>query len=517
MNYLIARVSDPEQKKALPAQKKKLFDYADKMKWVEGQDFEYIEFDETAFKVNRKKFREEVIQKLASEKDLAICVFDKVDRFTRDSTSDERTALTKLYKAGFIEIHFPSDNLFIHKDSPAPDLFRLEIGISLAGYYSAAIRDNVKRRFDQMLNDGIWVGRAPIGYVNYQIYDDNGKVLEKGIRLDTERWEMIREGFELRASGLPYKSIAKQMKKRGLRSREKSTVISSSQWEKILTNKFYIGTMTFKNVEYTHHYPTFIEKWLWDKCEVVRNRRANGRTKYNSKPFLFKNLKCKECGYSISFDGPKPNGTTYGKCTEYGGKHNAITIKEQILIDQVKEVLKAIQIPKQLLPDLITEIERNHASEQEHYLKKKSILQKEYDQLDKKTLEMFEDRKMFKSRPEMFEKMIKKIEKRQAEIMDELEDNSKGDKAFVIGASYILDVCSRAVELFEADSSELQQKRYLMDFVLTNMELEGQKLQLTLKEPFAAILSMAKTGNWYPGYTFFRTPFSLARSVTRES
>jgi DNA invertase Pin-like site-specific DNA recombinase len=38
--------------------------------------------------------------------------------------------------------------------------------MALAKYYSDSIRDNVKRRFEQMLSEGIWVHRAPIGYKN---------------------------------------------------------------------------------------------------------------------------------------------------------------------------------------------------------------------------------------------------------------------------------------------------------------------------------------------------------------
>ena len=66
----------------------------------------------------------------------------------------EVKALNKLREAGKIEIHFPSDNLFVHKNSPASDLFRLGIGVVLAKYYSDSIRDNVKRRFEQKLHDG---------------------------------------------------------------------------------------------------------------------------------------------------------------------------------------------------------------------------------------------------------------------------------------------------------------------------------------------------------------------------
>src|SRR3990167_9903705 len=130
MNYLVARVSDKDQRKALPAQKKKLYDYAERLKWIQGIDFEYIEFDETAFKQNRKDFRALVVAPLKLQKQLSIIVFDKIDRYSRDSSSQEKAALTQMWKAGKIEMHFPSDNLYITRDSPAADLFRLDIGIA---------------------------------------------------------------------------------------------------------------------------------------------------------------------------------------------------------------------------------------------------------------------------------------------------------------------------------------------------------------------------------------------------
>lgn len=499
MHYLIARVSQAEQKKALPAQKKKLYDYADKLDWIVGKDCKYIEYDETAFKEDRIKFREVVIEPLLKEKELSILVWDKIDRFTRESTSEERLIITKLFKAGKIELHFISDNLFIHKDSPAADLFRLEIGVSLAGYYSAAIRDNVKRRRSQMLRDGIWPGKAPIGYVNYHDLDENGKVIFKGIKVDAARAHHIHRGFELRSTGLPYRAIAKQLKKEGLVSNTKAQKpITTSQWEQILDNSFYMGQMREQGKLYDHHYPKIVEDWLWEKVQQVKNRRANGKTKYNSKPFLFKTAKCKTCGYSITFDGPKNGGNIYGKCTEYGGKHGAKWVNEKLLLEQVRQAFKGIKLPEDMLPGLVADIEKDHASEQEYYLGNKTRLQSEYDRLDAEVKELFEDRKQFKSHPEMFERMVKEREGRQKMILQELEDHNSGDKAYVIGASYLLDVCSRADILFDAPSSKLAQKRFLIDFVLTNITLDGEKLDFTLKEPFDVIAEFQKSQDWYP-------------------
>lgn len=505
MNYLVARVSDETQVKALPAQKQKLDDYAKKMKWVEGKDFKYIEFDETAYKENRETYWQLVIEPLQAETELAIVVHDKIDRFARDSSSDERRALTKLFRKGRIEMHFPSDNLFITKDSPASDLFRLDIGVALAAYYSSATRDNVRRRFEQMVKSKTWVGKAPIGYLNVVIgYDTDNRPI-KDIQLDPMRKGFIKRGFELRSLGWSYGAIAKEMKEAGLVStphlgkdkKKQSRPLNKGKWEKIINNPFYRGEMRYMGQLYPHRYPVLIEPWLWFKCQRVKDERKHARTKYRSKPFLFKRLKCHQCGCSITFDGPKGAGrNVYGRCTGHKGKCTPKWVNEKVLIEQVKDILKSITIPKSALAEIVAEIEHHHESEQEYYKKHKQALQDEYDGLDEKIKRNFEDRELLKNRPDLFESIISEAEVRQKQILQALEDLGDGDKNFVAGATYIIDVCSRATELFESEYASLEQKRFLIDFVVSNMTLEGEKLHFTLKKPFDVLAKMQFSDTW---------------------
>ena len=56
---LIARVSEEGQRKALPAQKRNLMEYADRRGLVVDEEKDYFEFDETAYKGDeREKFHE---------------------------------------------------------------------------------------------------------------------------------------------------------------------------------------------------------------------------------------------------------------------------------------------------------------------------------------------------------------------------------------------------------------------------------------------------------------------------
>src|SRR6266568_9062136 len=118
--FLIARVSDTRQTDALPAQNLKLKEYEDRLK-LNG---EYFSFDETAYKEDRLKFKE-IVDKIYNYPGFCIIVFDKIDRYTRDASTEAVMILKRLVREGKVELHFPSDNLTYCKNSPAADKTRL--------------------------------------------------------------------------------------------------------------------------------------------------------------------------------------------------------------------------------------------------------------------------------------------------------------------------------------------------------------------------------------------------------
>lgn len=489
---LVARVSDADQRDALPAQQNKLLHYAR----IQDFSYAYEEFDESAYKGDRKEFKQIVLDPLLKAKRKVILVFDKIDRYTRDSSGAERTIMKKLLMQDKIELHFPSDNLYIHKNSPAADLFRLDIGIALAGYYSSAIRDNVRRRFEQKLADGEWPGKAPIGYINVVIGKDaRGKDI-KDIVIDPERAELIKYSFEMRASGISFGVIAKHLRKAGLTTTKAGKPVVKSHIEHFLRNPFYYGVMRYEGKSYPHKYEPLIQKWLWDKAREVDAERSRSRTNSEAKQFMLRGLvKCEYCGYSVICDGPK-KGNIYLKCSEYGGKCGAIRLNEKVLTAQVLDILGSVRIPKHVLPQLVDDLGAEFDSEQKHYHTQLKRLQKEYDQIDEEVKDMFRDRSSFKIRPELFDELVAEKGARQADLLEQMKDHSKGDKQFVTSASKILEVASNAGELFMAKSTKTYQRRQLITFILSNLRLEGEKLLYNLVPPFDTIALCAKNDSW---------------------
>ncbi len=215
---ILARVSTEEQKEAgnsLPAQQARLVSYVKRNSNLELAK-EFI-FDESAYKEHRKEFNK-VIEYIEKQKETIALCCDKVDRLSRDFLVG-LPALETFRREGTIILHFPSDNLILHKDSPATDLFHFNIAVSLAQYYSNSISDNVKRANEYKIRHGECIGKAPGGYIN--VIDDNGN---KDIIPDPARSHLVVKMFELYATGnYSIRILAEEMKKLGLRTTLKNS------------------------------------------------------------------------------------------------------------------------------------------------------------------------------------------------------------------------------------------------------------------------------------------------------
>lgn len=80
--------------------------------------------------------------------------------------------------------------------------------------------------------------------------------------------------------------------------------------------------------------------------------------------------------------------------------------------------------------------------------------------------------------------------------MNELSKHDIADKEFYITANTVLNIAQRAKEIF--DSSELQEKRQLLNFLLQNLELKDKKLLFTAKTPFDTVLANSHCSDLLP-------------------
>ncbi len=90
----------------------------------------------------------------------------------------------------------------------------------------------------------------------------------------------------------------------------------------------------------------------------------------------------------------------------------------------------------------------------------------------------------------MHDEIANELEARQQELNDRLKLLTSDNKSFQVTASYLLDLAQRSAELFRTSDEALQQK--LLEYVLSNIELNDKKLSYILNDPFKTIFETKK-------------------------
>jgi hypothetical protein len=77
-----------------------------------------------------------------------------------------------------------------------------------------------------------------------------------------------------------------------------------------------------------------------------------------------------------------------------------------------------------------------------------------------------------------------------------LKDHKTADDSFKITVSSLFALASQAYDLFK--SSKNEQKRRLIGFLFSNLQLRGEKLEFSLRSPFDLMVNPASYEEWRP-------------------
>ena len=488
----VSRVSQEEQKEALPAQQERINIYCKRKSY---EIIETFSIDESAYREKRDEFDKlvEYVQKIATKEKVAVC-FDKVDRLSR-SIFDKRVAtLYEMAVADRIELHFVSDGQIINNQMSAVEKFQFGMSLGLAKYYSDAISDNVKRRFEQKRRDGEWTGAVRLGYLNVSL--DAEKRLRKDIIIDPERGYLIQKMFELYATGnYSLETIRIKMTELGLKSL-KGFNLSKSCIENILKDTFYCGIAVSKKYgSYPHRYPRLITRELFDRCQETRLKRQNSPHKALSRDFVLKGLlKCQNCGCSMSAEiKTKKSGKTftYYSCTNAKHICKRVYIPEKDLLKPVYEVLERFEsITEEVQDELVDELRKCTETEIVFHKAQINRIRTAYDNLKEKQdrlLEAYLDQSITK---DIYDKKHQEQQDQIQVLEIEMSEHQKADYDYQTTVATVISVSRRAKAIFE-NSSEVAGKRAFLNYILQNPIVTGKTLSFELKKPFDLVLNLA--------------------------
>lgn len=486
---ILARVStkDQEEGHSLDAQISNLRLYAGRKNLEIISEYSVIE---SSTKGHRPEFMQ-MINFIRGQKHKIAIIVDTVDRLQR--SFKETPILNELFEKDLLELHFVKEGNILSKDSNAFQKAMWNMGVMMAQSYTDQLSDNVKRSVRYKIANGEWPGPAPLGYMN-SIDILTGK---KTIIVDTERAFLVKKFFEEYATGAhSLAELGRKARNWGLRSR-KGHIVSHQTLHSLIQNPFYYGMMSIKGELNPHKYEPLISKALFDGCEAIRTGRgrtqAANETKY---PFILRGLiKCAVSGRKVSCD-IKKGKHVYLISRDPSDPEQKIWAKEDMVMDQIRDVFKSIQIPEAVMLEIVDQLKKSHESEKQYHQVSVESLSKE-NILVTKRLDALLDEYLDKSiTKDMYDRKHGQLIQRRQEVHELLERHHAGDEQFRIAVTTLVTLASKAAELF--DRSQTDEKRQLIGYMFSNLKLEGGKLRYALKKPFNLFVDLASYKEWLP-------------------
>ena len=163
---------------------------------------------------------------------------------------------------------------------------------------------------------------------------------------------------------------------------------------------------------------------------------------------------------------------------------------ESLILDGVTADVTYVDVPEEWIDQVIAELRNRHDNQQLYFTHNIEQTRNEYDKIKGKMRKIYHDLLDGRITQDMHDEIANELEARQQELNDRLKLLTSDNKSFQVTASYLLDLAQRSAELFRTSDEALQQK--LLEYVLSNIELNDKKLSYILNDPFKTIVETKK-------------------------
>ncbi|MFW0871034.1 MAG: recombinase family protein [Patescibacteria group bacterium] len=224
---------------------------------------------------------------------------------------------------------------------PTPQgLFMLQVAFGQSKYYSDNLTQNVKRGMRQKVRRGEWLTKAPFGYVN------NPRT--RNIEPHPVHSKIIVRAFEEYATGKHgLVSLADFLALHGVTT-GKGTPLAKASIKRMLTNRAYLGFVSHHGEWFDGSFVPVISSKLFEAVQKVLVERERPRKRKVRHDFPFVGIfECGECGSMITAQwatGKCGGKYRYYRCTKKKGSCSQGYVREDVLVDQLKEQLHTISL-----------------------------------------------------------------------------------------------------------------------------------------------------------------------------
>lgn len=423
----------------------------------------------------------------------------KLDRLSRNPV--DGGTVSWLIQQGIVQ------NIKTHSRDyyPSDNVLMMQVELGMANQFIRDLSDNTKRGMRKRIEDGWYLGKAPIGYLNIE-----GPRKTRIIDFDPTKKAIIRNLFDQFMTGNHSIESLRNLavNEYGLRSGS-GKKLSKSSIGRMLTNPFYMGKFEYPTgsgilIEGKHQ--NLITKREYDRVQDIISGRGRPRKKVHTHAFTGL-LRCGECGCSITADPPrvkffkktKPRIYKYYHCTKKRDdlSCNEPSIEEKELTKQFKQLVSMIDLKENVSDWVISKIKLEKAKVTNDTKEIATQLNQKYqlcvDKIDKlvdKNLEGLMSDYIYKEKMDELEDEKKTLLKNLNELDDEYSNR----------IDTIIKAFNFAKNLNQLwDEGGLEEKKLIMSTLGSNLFLKHQKVFIQMSSEFQLISKHQKQLNSLSG------------------
>ena len=476
---LYARVSSKEQEKegfSIPSQLKLLKKYATDNRLQIAQ--EYVDV-ETAKKSGRTGFNEMIkfLRKEAKVKAPSHCrtlLVEKTDRLYRNFkdwvTVDEID----------IEIHLVKENVILSQDSRSSEKFMHGIKVLMAKNYIDNLSEETKKGMLEKASQGIYPSCAPVGYINVEC---NGK---RFIQPDPIKGPQVGKLFVWYATGnFSLLQLTNKAHEEGFSFRKNGKKIPKSVIDKILKNPIYYGDFLWNGKLYHGSHEPIVSMELFERVQDAMSEKGRHRTHQQKHDWAFQGLlTCGHCGCALTAE-IKKGRYVYYHCTGFKGKCPEKWVREEEVSKQFGQALKNIKLDQEVVDWVVIALKESHSDEKRFHQEQVKTLNERYERLTNRFEAMYLDKLDGKISQDFYDRKSEDWKKEQDEIFRKLERHQNATRSYYDDGVKILEIAQKAVFLYEKQN--LQEKRRILNFVLSNSVWKDGRLTPNYRQPFGML------------------------------
>jgi len=475
--FIYARVSSREQERegySIPAQRKLLIEYAT------SRGFEVIRVFvdvESAKNPGRKEFGN-MVRMLATQSRCRIVLVEKTDRLYRNRT--DSLMFEDLIENRGVEVHLVKEGRVISKNSRSQDKFMHDIHVAVAKNYVENLKEEVKKGMREKAEQGIYPGRAPLGYRNNQ--------LTRSIDVHDEKAKIVRHIFALYATGDHSLSSL-----RAASVAETGVRISRAYLETMLKNPFYIGDFVWRGERYKGSHEPLVSK---EQFRCVQDVFAgHHKPKYRKHSFAFAGfLRCAHDGCTVTTELQKGRYVYY-RCSQGRGKCSLPYMREEQVSELLAELLKNIYVPETIAQTIVDSLHADLRGSEKRRKEQLAGLEQRRTAVRTRMDKIYEDKLDGRIDDEFWGRKQADYHEQECVLQGSIASLSTPVRQEnVLTIERIFELANKAHYLYLTRNAA--ERGELLKSVLLNCATDGVSLTPTYRKPFDLIFQRARNEQW---------------------